>query len=117
LESEETSRYQVEYTTTADGQFYKVVDFFYRQHTLERAEQMVDELEELAQSLEYLPDRGAIEKWLENRSYEYRFLLYKRTKRADVKIIYFVDEDSKMVFVTDFFPTEKDVEELLKRNK
>ncbi len=117
METSKKRKYQVEYTASADDHFYHVVAFFYQHHSLEKAEQMIDELEQLAQSLEYLPHRGAVEKWLEERSYEYRFLLFKRTSRSDVKVIYFVDDESGIVFVTDFFPTEKDVYELVERNR
>jgi hypothetical protein len=79
LESKETSRYQVEYTTSANNQFYKAVDFFYRQHTLEKAEQMVDELEELAQSLEFLPSPESLTQ--ENVDSILRDLPTKKTKK------------------------------------
>jgi len=116
LEAEEKIQYQVEYTATAANYFYQAISYFYEHHSLVRAEQMVDELEQLAQSLEYLPHRSAEEKWLTDQPQEYRYLLYKRTVRAGIKVIYFVSETAKTVYVTDFFPTEKDPEEIALRS-
>ncbi|MEM6830733.1 MAG: hypothetical protein AAF551_09455 [Bacteroidota bacterium] len=116
MEDEEKIKYLVEYTVTATNYFYQAINYFYEHHSLSRAEVMVNELEQLAQSLAYLPHRGAEEKWLEGRPQKYRFLLYQRTKRSGIKVIYFVDDPSKIVYVTDFFPTEKDSEEISLRS-
>ena len=110
MEAKEKIKYEVEYTATADNYFYQAISYFYEHHSLARAERMVDELEQLAQSLEYLPHRGADEKWLADQPRMYRYLLYKRTARAGIKVIYFVSETARTVYITDFFPTEKDPE-------
>jgi len=37
---------------------------------------------------------------------EFRFILFKETKHFELKIIYFIDEEGRAVYVTDFFPTK-----------
>lgn len=116
MEKEEENQYQVEYTPLSKQYFYEIADYFYDNYPVERAEQLADELEQKAMSLNYQPHRGRVEELLEEEPQEYRFILYQRTKRADIKIIYYVDETTKIVYLTDFFPTEKDEEELSTRH-
>jgi hypothetical protein len=116
VEKREARVYQIEFTPTAQVHFYEVLDFFYNNYPLDRAEELANELMQMAMSLSHFPNRGTIEHWLENRTKDYRFLLFKRTTRAEVKIIYFVDDQLAKVYVTDFFGTEMDVDMLPKRN-
>ena len=116
MEAEEKSQYQVEFTPSSKYYFYEVLEYFYEYYPPERAEELADELEQLAQSLDKLPHRGTLEKWLSERKKDYRFLLFKRTDRSEVKIIYFIEESLKKVYVTDFFPTEKDAEQIAERS-
>jgi hypothetical protein len=85
--------------------------------TLERAEEAARELSEMALSLDRFYYRGSPEEKLAKRKKSYRYVLFKRTSRATVKIIYYVDEKDKTVYVTDFFPTEKDPKKISTRNK
>ena len=117
METTKKSNYQVIYTNTAEHYFLETLTYIYQNHTLTRAEELIDELVSLAQSLEVMPQRGALEKWLVEKVNEYRFLLFRRTKRSGVKIVYFIEESSKKVFITDFFPTEMDPEEMIMRTK
>jgi len=62
----------------------------------------------IARSIESLstrPMRGTIEKYLDQMAREFRFVLHKESQNFEIKIIYFVSEKSKTVFITDFFPT------------
>ena len=108
MDSQEESQYTVELTPTSKIFFYEVVEYIYQHHTADRAEEIARELKQTAKSLNHNPNRGTAEKRLKSRPQNYQFILYQRTKRADIKIIYYVDETNKMVYVTDFFPTEKD---------
>ena len=85
--------------------------------TLDRAEGVARELGEMALSLDRLYHRGSLEEKLAKRKKSYRYILFKRTARATVKIIYYVDEKDKTVYVTDFFPSEKDPKKISTRNK
>jgi plasmid stabilization system protein ParE len=116
VEERETPEYQVEFTLSSKSHFYEVLEYLYEHYPLERAEQLADELEGMAQSLNHHPYRGAKEKWLLGLQHEYRFLLFDRTKRAEIKIIYYIQESEGKVYVTDFFPTEKDVNKMAERS-
>ena len=85
--------------------------------TLERAEEVTKELNEMAFSLSRLYHRGSVESKLVRRKKPYRYILFKRTSRASVKIIYYVDVKAQTVYVTDFFPTEKDHKKIAIRNR
>jgi len=116
MEEGKARKFQVEFTASAKFHFFENLEYFYENYTQDRAEQLANELEEMAQSLKLLPHRGTYEKWLFDAKYVYRFILFRRTKRADIKIIYYIDDETDKVFVTDFFPTESDGEKMPDRN-
>ncbi len=115
-EKEKGKQYQVEFTQSSKVYFYEVLEYLYDHYPLERAEEIATELESTAQSLKDQPHRGSPEKRLSHKSQAYKFILYQRTSRAQIKIIYYIEEQSGIVYVTDFFPTEKDYSEISKRS-
>ncbi len=118
MEKRETQvTYQVEITQSANLYFYDLVEYLYTHYSIDRAEEIVTELEEMALSLNVLFDRGSNEPKLATRPKDYKYLLYKRSKRKSVKIIYYVDKIAKKVYVTDFFPTEMNDTQISERNK
>jgi len=104
---EEKGRYEVVITSTAELHFYELVEYLYEHMAPARAEEVATLLSEAAFSLDYLYYRGNREEKLAGRKNDYRYILFNRTARATVKIIYYVDTQTKMVFVTDFFPPRK----------
>jgi hypothetical protein len=70
----------------------------------------------MAMSLKINPQKGSLEEDLAGSSKEFRSLIYKITKRNTVKIIYSIVETTKTVYVTDFFPTQKDPNKKTKRS-
>ena len=117
MAKEEAVRYEVVITSSAEVHFYELVEYLYEYLSLDRAEEVARELNEMALSLDLLYHRGSIENALSRRKKPYRYLLYKRTSRTSVKIFYYVDKKSKTVYVTDFFPTEKDPKKIANRNR
>lgn len=116
MEKEKEGKYKAVITKSAEIYFYEVVEYLYEHMSLERAEEVTTDIQEMALSLDRLHDRGTIEKKLAQRKKSYRYILFKRTPRAQIKIVYYVDQATKTVYITDFFPTEKDPRKLL-RNK
>ncbi|MBY0435154.1 MAG: hypothetical protein K2U26_13685, partial [Cyclobacteriaceae bacterium] len=96
---------------------YELVEYLYEYMSLDRAEEVARELNEMTLSLDRLYHRGSLEEKLVSRKKSYRYILFKRTSKATVKIIYYVDQKDKTVYVTDFFPTEKDPKKISARNK
>ena len=117
MAEEEKSRYEVVITSTAEIHFYELVEYLYEHMAPTRAEEVATLLSEAAFSLDHLYHRGNREENLVGRKNDYRYILFNRTARATVKIIYYADEQTKTVFVTDFFPTEKDPKKLGKRSE
>ncbi len=117
MAKEEAGRYEVVITSSAEIHFYELVEYLYEHMSLDRAEEVARELSEMVMSLDLLYHRGSQERKLGRRKKSYRYILFKRTPRASVKIIYCVDQKSKTVYVTDFFPTEKDPKKLASRNR
>ncbi len=117
MAKEEAGRYEVVITSSAEIHFYELVEYLYEYMSLERAAEVARELNEMALNLDQFYHRGSLEEKLSRRKKPYRYVLYKRTSRASVKIIYYVDKKSKMVYVTDFFPTEKDPKKIVSRNR
>lgn len=116
MDSGQESEYIVELTPSSNIYFYEALEYIFERYPVDRAEKISRELKQAIKSLSKNPNRGALEKRLKNRRLDYRFILYQRTKRADIKIIYYVEEKSKSVYVTDFFPTEKDDSLISKRS-
>jgi mRNA-degrading endonuclease RelE of RelBE toxin-antitoxin system len=113
---EEKTKYTVEITPEAEAFYYNILEYFYKYHSAKSADKKSNELLELAISLEANPTRGTFEKRLKSLGKEHRFLLYYYTTRNAIKVIYFVDELNKVVYVTDFFPCENDDKKISKRN-
>ncbi len=105
---EQKKVYQVVVTQPAKDAFFEILEYLLEQYSYERAEEISNELNNLVNSLVSQPYRGSKELRLISRINDYRFLLYKRSNRADIKIIYFIDKQKELVYITDFFPTEKD---------
>jgi len=116
VEGKEKSEYQVESIQSSKVYFNEILECLYEHYTLDKAEVIATELEATGQSINDSPDRGTPEKRLMHRPQNYKFILYRRTSRADIKIIYYIDQSSKTVYVTDFFPTEKDDTQISKRS-
>jgi mRNA-degrading endonuclease RelE of RelBE toxin-antitoxin system len=116
MEDEKESEFEVIITKPAEINFYSVLEYFYEHYSFERAEEISDELRDKVKELHFSPEKGSIELSLKERNNKYRFILFRRTKIKDIKIIYFVDISSKKVFVTDFFPCEMDYQKIPKRN-
>lgn len=117
MENSEAVKYKVIITASAESSFYEILDYLYDNYPIEKAEQIANELRDTVSKLHYQPERGTPESMLTHRSQGYRYILYKRTSRTDIKVIFYIDKPSFTVFVTDFFPTEKDSRKLTKRNK
>lgn len=115
MENTEESQYEVVITDPAEIAFYEILGYLYENYDIDRAEEIADELRDTAKSLCYQPERGTKEPKLRNRKEDYRFILYERTFRAEIKIIYYLDQENEIVNVTDFFPTEKDNSQIARR--
>lgn len=114
---EETPSYVVEITPEAEAYFMELLGYLYTAHAKSSADRKADELLAMAMSLDKNPHRGRKEDKLAFLKKEHRFLVYQYTARKSVKIIYFVDEAAKKVYVTDFFGTEMDERKIADRNK
>jgi len=114
---EEESGYIVDITPEAEIYYLQFLEYLYKTHSRDSAERKADELLDMAMKLDKNPYRGRIEDNLAFLKKEHRFLVYKYTSRKTVKIIYFIDESAKKVYVTDFFGTEMDDRKIANRNK
>lgn len=116
MEDQQEGEYEVIITAPAEIYFYQILDYLYDHYPIDRAEEVANEIRDKAKDLAYLSNRGAIEPRLKHLKKGHRFLLYKRTPYADIKIIHYCNEPLKQVYVTDFFPTEMDHSQIADRN-
>jgi plasmid stabilization system protein ParE len=114
---EETSGYIVEITPEAEIYYLQLSEHLYKTHSEQSAERKADKILDIAMSLNNNPYRGRVEDKLTFSNIEHRFLLYQYTSRKSIKIIYFIDESSRTVYVTDFFGTEMNDGKIAHRNK
>ena len=117
MEGSQTHSYRVIITASAEISFYEFSSYLYDHYSIEKAEKLSTALKNMAGELINYPHRGSIEPQLTGRKNVYRYILFKRTSRATVKIIYYVEEVEKSVYITDFFPTEMNDKKLPSRNK
>jgi hypothetical protein len=100
--------YTVEITPEAEWHYYEILEYFYYHHSQSSADRKSRDLLEKTIVLESNPFIGCIEENLTFLGRGHRYILYYYTQIKAIKIIYFVDEASKVVYVTDFFPCESD---------
>lgn len=84
----------------------RVLAYLYDNFSFDRAKEIDESILNTTRTLSQNPNRGSNEKYLRHAEETFRFILFKETKHFELKIIYFVDENKKQVFVTDFFPTK-----------
>jgi hypothetical protein len=113
---ETVKKCEVEITLRAKLHYFEILEYFYKYSSYESATKKAEELYDVARSLETLPERGRLEPTLQHLKKEHRYLLYQSTSRGTIKIIYFQDKKTGVVYVTDFFPTEMEEKKLKGRN-
>lgn len=106
--------FQIIITATAERAYFEVLNYVFEHHSPERSNAIALELLDYPNILSVQPNIGTIEK-LFTRKEIYRFLVYQRTKNITIKIIYYVDEQTKTVYITDFFPSEMFPEKMNER--
>lgn len=104
--AQEQKKYQVITTKIGRQAFMDLVGYLDKHYTPERANQIAQEILQETQRLKTMPYQGRMEEHLDHREKEYRFILYNRSKGAQVKIVYWIDEQKQTVSISDFFPTE-----------
>ncbi len=109
--------YLVEITPEAEQHFEDLLSFLYQTHSLLSADKKALEILTKAQTLSQNPNRGRVEDTLTYLKKGHRYLIYSLSNRKTIKILYFVNEVSKTVFITDFFPNEMDPVKILGREK
>lgn len=114
---EEATIYTVEITPEAEFFYYEILTYFYKYHSEHSADRKSAELLGLAISLEIDPQRGTIEEHLKSLGKNHKFIVYYYTPRKAIKIIYFIDEPKKVVYVTDFFLCQMDDKKISRRTK
>lgn len=63
-----------------------------------------------------MPKRGRLEPVLKKYPQQFRFILHKETRNFEIKIIYYVNQSIRKIYVTDFFPVLMYPEKLKKRS-
>ncbi|MEM9337343.1 MAG: hypothetical protein AAGA66_01340 [Bacteroidota bacterium] len=114
---EEAPGFVVAITPEGEGYYYDLLRYLYSTHSKESADRKSNEILNMALSLDKMPNRGRNEDKLAFLGVGHKYLLYEVTSQKTVKIIYFVVSSKKMVYVTDFFPTEMDDSRIEERNQ
>jgi hypothetical protein len=109
----EGQEFEVIITSFAEKAYFQVLEYVFEYHTPKKAEKIAIELLKFPLILKQFPKMGTTELILKERSENFRFLLFERTERLTIKILYFVDYEQNVMFITDFFPSEM----LNKKNK
>ncbi|SEF70600.1 hypothetical protein SAMN03080598_01077 [Algoriphagus boritolerans DSM 17298 = JCM 18970] len=102
----EGKRYEIIFTRSAILRYQnEVYPYLNSNFGRNRVFEIDFEIFEKIETLEYQPHRSSREKTFVDDPKEVRFLLYRASRNFELKILFFVDELTKKVTVTDFFPT------------
>jgi len=113
----EQQHYEIEITHPARKRYREeILNYILDNFSFERALKINDNITELVATLSTIPERGTLEQQLENYHQKFRFILHKETRNLEIKIIYYVNQSIKKVYVTDFFPVLMYPEKLKRRN-
>jgi hypothetical protein len=102
----EKQDYEIVITATAERAYFEALEYIFEHHSTLRANKIALELLEEPNLLKKFHQIGTIEQQLRHQPREYRFILFERTKKSKVKIIYYVEDDIQTIYITDFFPCE-----------
>jgi len=104
--------YGIVITATAKMAYFELLHYLYAHYSIDRANELAEAILDEPLVLIQQPELGSQEPRLKHRTPTYRYLIFRRSEKATVKIIYFVDAEKKTIYITDFFPTEKHPEGL-----
>lgn len=113
----EKATYQVVITKPAQVRYFDtILHYLYQHFSFERADEIDSLIKEKVSSLAINPHRGTKEPLLLNFTQDFRFVLFRETRHFELKIIYFIDDSSQTVIVTDFFPTRMNPSNIAKHS-
>ena len=114
---DQEERYEVDVTTPARNRYQgEVLSYLIEHFSIERVMEIDDDITETVQTLSKMPERGRDEELLSGNTQRFKFILYKETRNLEIKIIYYIDQPAKKVYVTDLFPVLMNPAKLRKRN-
>lgn len=103
----QTESYQIVITSPAQKRYQEeILDYLTAHFSIERAVEIDEAIFKTAAKLASQPFRGTREPQLSHFKEDFRFILHKESRIFELKIIYFVQEENQMVYITDFFPTK-----------
>ena len=109
--------YQVEIAQPAAKRYnLEVLTYLSDHFSEERVYEIDDSIIDTVRSLSTFPHRGTIEQVIEDPIRTFRYILHRETRNFELKIIYYVNDEVDKVIVTDFFPTGKDLQDIILRN-
>jgi len=107
--------YSINITLSGELYFRELYEGLQFTYSLEKANKEVIGILEFTNSLNNNPYRDASKKQLKHLSDDYRFVLYDITKRNQIKIIFFIEESTKTIYITDFFPCSMNPNKIMNR--
>jgi plasmid stabilization system protein ParE len=113
----EQQSFEVEITYPAKQRYQEeILSYLVDNFSFERAVEIDENITVSVKSLSKMTERGRLEPNLEEYKNRFRFILHKETRNFEIKIIYYVNQTAKKVYITDFFPILMQPEKLKKRN-
>ena len=107
-------QYKVIITEPAFRRYSKtILPYLKKIFSRKRAMEIQQTILEISKTLEQMPSRGSKEKYLQHLKKEYRYVLHKESRYFVLKLIYFIDEDKATVYITDFFPTSMNPDDIV----
>lgn len=98
--------YEVIVTNPAMYRFQdEILEYIERNFSISRASEVEAGLLKMVRSLEVNPQRGALDTSVKGRDKACRFILFRETIYFELKILFFIEEPARKVYITDFFPT------------
>ncbi|MDT8410901.1 MAG: hypothetical protein RQ875_00440 [Vicingaceae bacterium] len=109
--------FEIEITYPAEKRYQEeILAYLVKNFSLERALEINDNIIASVASISTMPKRGRLEPVLKKYPQQFRFILHKETRNFEIKIIYYINQSVRKIYVTDFFPVLMYPEKLKKRN-
>ena len=113
----EEKTYKIVIASPAKSRYHQsILPYVYENFSFERAREVDENILRSVETLDKQPNRGRREKYLEEAKGDFRFILHRETKQFEIKIIYYIDEDTRSVYITDLFPTKMNPQKISVNN-
>ena len=97
--------FEIEITYPAEKRYQEeILVYLVDNFSIKRVIEIDANIVALISTLSLMPKRGTLEPNLNTYPQQFRFIIFKETRNFEIKIVYFINQSIRKVYITDFFP-------------